>query len=178
MGEFVGLFVGGASVGRTGISSVAFVAISGTTGAEVGLADGSEVTGAVLGLEVGLDDTGEPPGLSVESSGAMHRPPKPGRIRHMLSLEQQGTIAMPSSSNSHMSPLATHSVRESDCPVVGLGVGLAVVGETVGAEVGPNVGASEGAPVGAPVGELVGLEVGSGVALLARPVNKPATVAG
>ena len=151
--------MGGASVGRTGISSVAFVAISGTTGAEVGLADGSEVTGAVLGLEVGLDDTGEPPGLSVESSGAMHRPPKPGRIRHMLSLEQQGTIAMPSSSNSHMSPLATHSARESDCPVVGLG-------------------ASVGAPVGAPVGELVGLEVGSGVALLARPASIPATVAG
>ena len=91
--------MGGASVGRTGISPVAFVAISETTGAVVGFADGSEVTGAVLGLEVGLDDTGEPPGLIVESSGAMHRPPKPGRIMHLLSLEQQGTIAMPSPSN-------------------------------------------------------------------------------
>ena len=164
-----GTGVGEAGVGGTAVSSLAFVAISDTTGAEVGFADGLGVTGAALGLGVGLEDTGETLGLDVESSKTMHRPPKPGKMRHLLSLEQQGTTAAPSSPSSHMSPLAT----QSDCPVVGLAVGSVVgfdVGDDVGAEVGPDVGPD--------VGALVGLEVGSGVALLARPVSKPATVAG
>ena len=67
--------MGGAGVVGTDVFSVAFVAISVTTGAEVGLADGSGVTGAsvgevdtgaALGPGVGLSDTGDEEGALVE----------------------------------------------------------------------------------------------------------------
>ena len=79
-------------------------------------------------------------------------------MKHVLSLEQQGMMASPSSSSSHLSPAATHVVGSNDGEADGMCEGEAV-GPGVGEVVGDVDGGAEEVSVGDNDGLKVGLEV-------------------
>lgn len=176
-GSVTGCFVGAAD----GVIVVGFVVVGTAVGASLGMdvgalegvAVGLKVDGAEVGATVGAslgdtdgDSDSVTVGLSVGSSVVTHRPPSPCSMKHVLSLEQQGTTASPSSSSSHLSPEATHVVGSNDGEADGTCEGKAVgtdEGEAVGGVEGDEEEVTDGDNDGDDVIGTVGLKVGLAV---------------
>ena len=183
-GCFVGVVVGTAVVGSMVLGASVGTALSICVGVFEGMAVGIKVEGADVGAPVGAavgDDEGDSEavtvGLRVGSSVLTHRPPRPCSMKHVLSLEQQGMMASPSSSSSHLSPAATHVVGSNDGEADGMCEGEIL---TVGPELGTFDGSDEGDALGLLEGSngdaggdsdsvTVGLSVGSFAAMHRPP---------
>ena len=107
LGLIDGLELGISDEGIDGLDDE--VVVGGKEGALLSSTDALVFSAALVGRIVGLTV-----GLSVGSFLVTHRAPRPSSIKHMLSLEQQGTMGASSSSSSHSNPGATHVVGWND----------------------------------------------------------------
>ena len=90
-------------------------------GAWEGAPDG-ETVGALDGFDEGDSEAvavGLGVGLSVGSLVVIHLPPRPGKIMHVLSIEQQGMMGASSLPDSHLSPEMAHVVGSNEGIAVG-----------------------------------------------------------
>lgn len=168
VGEADGAIVVGSMVVGANVGALLGTGVGTFEGMAVGIKVEGEEVGAPVGAALGKAD-GDSDSVTVGLNGSSvvtHRPPSPCSMKHVLSLEQQGTMALPSSSSSHLSPEATHVVGSKDGEADGTCEGE-VVGLSVGESVGDTEGDSEEVAVGDNDGDdvisIVGFKVGLAV---------------
>lgn len=99
--------------------------LGGIVGYRLGAWEGApvgETVGALDGFDEGESEAiavGLRVGLSVGSLVVIHLPPRPGKVMHTLSLEQQGMVASPLLPASHLSPETAHVVGSNEGIAVG-----------------------------------------------------------